>query len=120
MNAEEVDFAGNVVGAKWSVREFLSAGPDDNRMKVVVPPDPTCNQPSPINRHSIRGLAPHNPQWRFVIQIPRDDRALVGIATPKFFCEICLQPQHLRVPMRMAPIPPRHIPIGLAYFSTDK
>ena len=41
MNTEKVDFFAEVIGAKRTMADFLSAGSDDNRVQLIVTPNRT-------------------------------------------------------------------------------
>src|SRR5450755_1513259 len=84
MHAEEIDFLRDVVRTEWSMADFFSAGSDHDGVEFVCTANGACNEASPIDRHRVGGLRRHNPEWRFIRQIPGDDRSFVGITAAKF------------------------------------
>src|SRR5271157_249046 len=121
MNAEEVDKLRDVVGAEWLVSDFLAARADNDGMKFVVFADAVHDQACPVDGHGIGGLrARHNPEGGLVGKIPAKDRALVGVALPKFGGEIGFETQHLGISVRMPPMPPGNIPVRFANFAANK
>ena len=120
MHAEEIDFFRNVVGTEWTMADFFSTGSDHDGMEFVFAANGTGNQASPVDGHGVGGLRLHNPERRLIGEVPGDDRALVGIASPKLGGEIRLEPQHFRIGMRMPSVPPGHIPICLADLAAYK
>src|SRR5690348_16883384 len=93
MDAEEIYELGDVVGPKRTVADFLAAGPDDDGMKLIVLANAVNDQPCPVDRHRITCLPVNNPEWRFIGQVPGDDRALVGIVAAEFRSEIGFETQ---------------------------
>src|ERR1035437_2989174 len=83
VHAEEIDFFRNIVRTEWPMADLFSAGSDHDRVEFVSATNSTGNQACPINRHRVGGLRRHNPEWRFIRQIPGDDRSLVGTMAAK-------------------------------------
>src|SRR5579864_8228384 len=120
MHAEEVDKPGDVVRAKWPMGNFLSTGPDNDRMSLVVAANAFDDQLRPVDCHRVSGLRVNDPKWRLVGKIPCNNRAFVGVAAAKLGSEVGFKAQHVRISMRMSAMPPGHIPISLANLSPDE
>src|SRR5258708_4171905 len=121
MHTEEVRKLGNIIGAEWSVSNFFAAGSGHNGMEFVVFPNAVDDQPSPVDGHGVGGRpTADNPERRLVGKIPTDDSALIRVAPAELCGKIRFQAKHLGVGVRMASMPPRHVPIRFADLAADK
>src|ERR1035438_1956416 len=121
MHAEEVRKLGNIIRAKWPVSNFFAAGSSHNGMELIVFPNAVDDQASPIDGHGVGGRpAADNPERRLVGKIPADDPALIRVAPTELGGQIRFQAKHLRIRVRMASMPPWHIPVSFADFAADE